>query len=99
MKFTREEKEKYAQIKFESCFKYNGLYIPGINDTYEFSRETDRSIYQDKIDETLKDYNILVNFNGQCFDDYPKETKIKMINIVKNCFEQLGFYVDDTKIK
>ena len=50
------------------------------------------------MDTQLKDYHILETFNGQCFDNYPKDTKIKIINIVKNCFEQLGFRVNDEKI-
>lgn len=98
MTFTREEKEIFAQKKFESCFKHNYFFICGINDTYQFSNETDRNIYQDKVDEKLKDYYILSKFNGENFNSYPKETKIKIINITKNCFEQLGFRVNDKNL-
>lgn len=98
MKFTREEKEIYAQQQFESCFRNNGFFISGINNTYQIVNESEKNIYQTGMDKQFKDYYILDKFNGEDLSIYPKETKIKLINITKNIFEQMGYVVDTIKV-
>ena len=61
---------------------------------YSFDRESDKSIYETSFVKELKDYKILSDFHTQQWSDYPPETKIKILNIVKNCFEQIGFTVN-----
>lgn len=96
MLITDEEKVKLAQFYFDKCFK--GHYsICGISDFYNIISPNGKNLYENKEDKKLLNYKDLSHFHTISFEDFPKETFIKLVTATKNIFGQLGYVVDTSK--
>ena len=98
MLITIEDKLMLAQHYFNGCFNSDWYDITGINKAYELVSPNRNHIYKDDFDKKLDHFDDLKRFHCVTRKEMGDSTWVKLIVNTKNCFQQIGFNVDDSKI-
>ena len=93
---TDIEKTQLAQHYFNECFRCWGYSICGIANFYNYVLQID-GFYKNKENEKLIGYKELEAFHT--FKPIEESTKIKLIELTKNCFKQMGYNVNSDNLE
>lgn len=88
---TNKEKEQLAQHYFNYCFNEWGYSICGIADFY--NDVLGGNFHPEKQNEKMTGYKELYAFH--IFKPIETSTKVKLMTLTKNCFQQMGYNVEE----